>query len=417
MPIFTYSAVDSDGKDYKGDIEAESKAVAITKLQRQRLMIVSIKRKWALTKLLSMDISGGKISQDDILLFSRQLAALVKARIPIEQCLDVLINQIGNPALKKIIKNVRNDVISGMPLSVAMAKYPKCFDNLYVGMLKAGEVSGKLPEILVRTAKYMDRTSRLRNKVKSAMIYPTLVICVGIMAVIFILTVVIPQFEKMYSTMGGDLPLLTKVMIYISRDILQKYLVTFPYNLFSILIISTGIYLLLKVVRSEKGRFRVDETLLKVPVLGAYLSKVIFAKFSQTLGILVSNGVPILESMDLVSKTVGSKPVEKAILAAKEKIKEGEKIADTLKKSAYFPALVISMVNVGEQTGKLGEVLEQLAEFYDEEVEISTAAITALIEPLLIIALAGIVALIVMALYLPVFKMTGGMGKMQGNIR
>ncbi|MFH1074445.1 MAG: type II secretion system F family protein [Candidatus Firestonebacteria bacterium] len=411
MPVFSYSAVDSDGKAYKGDVDAESKNVAVTKLQRQRLMITSIKRKWAITGFLNKSLSGGKISQDDILLFSRQLATLVKARIPIEQCLEVLINQLANPMLRGIIKNVRNEVISGTPLSTAMAKYPKYFDNLYVGMLKAGEASGKLPEILVRTAKYMDRTSRLRNKVKSAMVYPILVVCVGIGVVVFILTFVIPKFQDMYKSMGGNLPWLTKTMIYLSHEIVGKYFLSFPANFFTFGLIILIIYFIFKILNTEKGKYKTDELMLKAPVLGAYISKVIFAKFSQTLGILVNNGVPILESMDLVSKTVGSKPVEKAILEAKEKIKEGEKIADTLKKSAYFPALVISMVHVGEQTGKLGEVLEQISEFYDEEVEISTAALTALIEPLLIIGLAGIVALVVMALYLPVFKMYGNMKK------
>src|SRR3989339_91054 len=411
MPVFSYSAVDSDGKAYKGDVDAESKDIAVTKLQRQRLMITSIKRKLAITQFFNKSLSGGNISQDDILLFSRQLATLVKARIPIEQCLEVLINQLANPLLKTIIKNVRNEVISGTPLSTAMSKYPKYFDSLYVGMLRAGEASGKLPEILIRTAKYMDRTSRLRNKVKSAMIYPILVIFVGIAVVVFILTFVIPKFQDMYKTMGGDLPWLTKTMIYLSNDVIGKYFLTFPAAFFSFGIIICGIYFISKLLGTEKGKFKKDEVMLQLPILGAYMSKVIFAKFSQTLGILVNNGVPILESMDLVSKTVGSKPVEKAILDAKEKIKEGEKIADTLKKSAYFPALVISMVHVGEQTGKLGEVLEQISEFYDEEVEISTAALTALIEPLLIIGLAGVVALIVMALYLPVFKMYGNMKK------
>jgi len=411
MPVFSYSAVDSDGKAYKGDIESENKEIAITKLQRQRLMITSIKRKWAITEYFNKNLSGGKISQDDILLFSRQLATLVKARIPIEQCLEVLINQLSNPALQAIIKSVRNEVISGTPLSTAMAKYPKCFDNLYVGMLRAGEASGKLPEILIRTAKYMDRTSRLRSKVKSAMIYPMLVIFVGIGVVIFILTFVIPKFQDMYKTMGGNLPWLTKMMIYMSNDVIGKLFLSFPANVFSFGLLFLVGYLISKIVSTEKGKFKIDELMLKTPVLGSYMSKVVFAKFSQTLGILVNNGVPILESMDLVSKTVGSKPVEKAILDAKEKIKEGEKIADTLKKSAYFPALVVSMVNVGEQTGKLGEVLEQISEFYDEEVEISTASLTALIEPLLMIGLAGIVAVIVMALYLPVFKMYGNMKK------
>ncbi len=409
MPVYTYNAVDTDGKAYKGDIEAESKDVVITKLQRQRLMITSIKRKWAFTGIFQKNISTKKISQDDILLFSRQLAALVRARIPIEQALDVLIAQLEHPELQSIVKSVRNDVISGMPLSVAMAKFPKQFDNLYVGMLKAGEASGKLPEILVRTAKYMDRSARLRNKVKAALIYPALVVVVGIIVVVFILAFVIPKFEQMFASIGSDLPWLTKAMVYLSRDVMGKFLLTFPMNIVSLALIAGIVMFLSRLMKTEKGKYRIDDFMLKAPILGSYMKKVVFAKFSQTLGILVNNGVPILESLDLVSKTVGSVPVEKAILASKERIKEGEKIADTLRKNSYFPALVISMVHVGEQTGKLGEILEQISEFYDEEVEISTAQLTALIEPLMIIGLASVVAVIVVALYLPVFKMSSKM--------
>ncbi len=406
MPVFTYSAVDSDGKEYKGDIEAESKEIVITKLQRQRLLITSLKRKWAFTGIFQKNISTKKITQDDILLFSRQLAALVRARIPIEQALDVLISQLEHPELQAIIKNVRNDVISGMPLSVAMGKYPKQFDDLYVGMLKAGEASGKLPEILVRTAKYMDRSARLRNKVKAALIYPALVVVVAVIVVVFILVFVIPKFEQMFASIGSDLPWLTKALVYLSRDIMGKYLLSFPSNIVSLAIIVAIVMSLIRLAKTAKWQYRIDDFMLTAPILGSYMKKVIFAKFSQTLGILVNNGVPILESLDLVSKTVGSLPVEKAILASKEKIKEGEKIAETLKKNSYFPALVISMVHVGEQTGKLGEILEQISEFYDEEVEVSTAQLTALIEPLMIIGLASIVAVIVVALYLPVFKMS-----------
>ena len=412
MPLFSYCAVDSDGKVYKGDVEGESKDAVIAKLQRQRLMITSINRKWAFTQIFKKNLTATKITHDDILLFSRQLSTLVRARIPIEQCLDVLINQIPNPGFQNIIKNVRNDVISGTPLSTAMAKYPVVFDNLYIGMLKAGEASGKLPEILVRTAKYMDRTARIRNKVKSAMIYPMVVVSVGILVVIFVLLFVIPSFENMFRSIGSELPAITKVMVFASRTILL-FLKTFPLNIAFILACIAGIYFIGKLFKTDKWRFKYDEFILNAPIIGSYMQKVIFAKFSQTLGILVNNGVPILDSMDLVSKTVGSKPVEKAVLESREKIKEGEKIADTLKKNKYFPSLVVSMVHVGEQTGKLGEVLEQISEFYDEEVEISTSQLTALIEPFLIIGLAAVVATIVVSLYLPVFSMYSKMGNKQ----
>lgn len=410
MPIFEYVAVDGDGKQYTGSVEAENKEAVATKLQRQRLMVTSVKRSLGIVEWFKK-ASAGTIKQSDVLLFSRQLSTLVKARITFEQCLDVLVNQTQNLEFKNVIKQIRADVVSGTPLSAALGKYPKIFNNLYIGMIRAGEASGKLPEILVRTARYLDRAQRLKNKITSAMIYPVLVVGVGIGVVVFLLAYVIPQFEQMYSTFKGQLPMITKVMIFLSREVLLTYVFKVPYIFIWFALVIFGIYALQQMLKTEVTRFQIDQILLKLPILGEYLSKVIFARFSQTLGILVGNGVPILESLDLVSKTVGNKPVEAAIVEAKERIKEGEKIAETFGKSAYFPALVVQMINVGEQTGKLGEVLEQISEFYEEEVEIATAVLVSVIEPLLIIGLAGIVALIVLSLYLPIFSMYRQMGK------
>ena len=406
MPNFSYVAVDSDGKEYKGLIEAESRELAAQKLQRQKLMVTTIKKEIPFIKFLKGgSVGGNKITQTDVLLFSRQLSTLVKARISLEQCLDVMVNQTQNPEFQTVIKSIRTDVVSGTPLSVAMAKYPKIFNNLFIGMVKAGEASGKLPEILVRTAKYLDRTSRLKSKITSAMIYPALVISVGILIVFFLMWKVIPMFEQMYSKMGSSLPVITKSMIFLSRDVFGKYVFAFPFIFLWIAAVITGVYMFQQAMKTDKFRIMFDSELLKLPVVGIYLQKVIFARFSQTLGILVSNGVPILESMDLVAKTVSNRPIEIAIIEAKEKIKEGEKIADTLRKNAFFPPLVVQMVSVGEQTGKLGEVLEQISEFYEEEVEISTATLISVIEPVMIMGLAVIVGIIVMALYLPIFKM------------
>jgi type IV pilus assembly protein PilC len=237
------------------------------------------------------------------------------------------------------------------------------------------------------------------------MIYPALVISVGFLVVGFIMVYVIPQFESMFRSMKGDLPGITKMMIFISRNVVKEYFLTFPNAIFVLLGVSLLIYFASSVLKSEKGRYNFDKFLLTIPIFGEYIQKVVFAKFSQTLGILIGNGVPILESMELVSKTVGNKPIEASILDSRERIKEGEKIADTLRKNVFFPPLVVQLIHVGEQTGKLGEVLEQISDYYDEEVEISTAALVAVIEPLLIIILAGIVGVIVVSLYLPIFRM------------
>ena len=412
MPNYSYTAVDGDGNEFKGVIEAESKESAAKKLQNQKLMVTSVKKELPFAKFFkSGNIGGGKVTREDVLLFSRQLSTLVKARISLEQCLDVMITQTQNPEFQKIIKEIRADVVSGTPLSAAMGKHPKVFNSLFVGMVKAGEVSGKLPEILIRTAKYLDRSARLRSKLVSAMVYPCLVIGVGIVIVIFLMWKVIPMFEQMYSKMGSNLPPITKIMIFTSREIFGKWIFAMPWLFIWIIAIVGGVYWFQAALKKAKFRMWFDTQLLKAPALGEYLSKVIFARFSQTLGILVSNGVPILESMDLVAKTVDSKPIEAAVLESRDKIKEGEKIADTLRKNKFFPPLVVSMVSVGEQTGKLGEVLEQISEFYEDEVEIATATLISVIEPVLIICLAVMVGFVVMALYLPIFKMYGGMKK------
>ncbi len=412
MPNYSYIAIDGDGNEFKGVIEAESKEVAAKKLQNQKLMVTSVKKELPFAKYFKGgNIGGRKVTREDVLLFSRQLSTLVKARISLEQCLDVMVTQTQNPEFQKIIKEIRADVVSGTPLSAAMGKHPKVFNSLFVGMVKAGEVSGKLPEILIRTAKYLDRSARLRSKLVSAMVYPCLVIGVGIIIVIFLMWKVIPMFESMYSKMGSNLPPITKIMIFTSREIFGKWIFAMPWLFIWIIAIVGGVYWFQAALKQAKFRMWFDIQLLKAPALGEYLSKVIFARFSQTLGILVSNGVPILESMELVAKTVDSKPIEAAVLESRDKIKEGEKIADTLKKNKFFPPLVVSMVSVGEQTGKLGEVLEQISEFYEDEVEIATATLISIIEPVLIICLAVMVGFVVMALYLPIFKMYGGMKK------
>lgn len=406
MPTFQYIAVDTEGTEIKGTIEAINKEDVASRLSKQKLMITSIKRVWmpAVTRALQ----GSKIKTNDVLMFSRQLSTLVRARLPLPECFDVLLNQITNPAFLEIVKKIREDIVSGIPLSTAFGKYPKVFSSLYTGMIKAGEASGKLEIILVRTAKYLDSVARLKSKLKAALIYPALVVGVGVAVLVFIMTVVIPQFQTMYSSFKGELPLITQILIKAS-SIMGYCLKTPPVNILIFAIIFGGIFMFSNFLRTSKGREQFDKFILIVPIVGIYIQKVIFARFSRTLGILVSNGVPILESLDLVAGAVNNKPVSKSIEEVRDRIREGEKIAETLKKHAIFPSLVVQMINVGEQTGRLGETLEQISEFYEEEVDIATSALVSLIEPALIIVLAGMVAVIVVALYLPIFRMYRGM--------
>ena len=405
MPTFQYIAVDTDGNELKGTLEAVNKEDVASRLGKQKLMITSIKRIWmpAVTRTLQ----GSRIKTGDVLIFSRQLATLVRARLPLPECFDVLLNQITNPAFLEIVKKIREDIVSGIPLSSALGKHPKIFSYLYIGMIKAGEASGKLEIILVRTAKYLDSMARLKARLKAAMIYPSLVVGVGIAVLTFIMTVVIPQFQTMYSSFKGELPLITKILIKVSSTVGYCFK-TPPINILIVIFIAGAIFIVTNFLKTAKGREQFDRFILNVPIVGLYIQKVVFARFSRTLSILVSNGVPILESLDLVAGSVGSKPVSKSIEEARERIREGEKIAETLRKHAVFPVLVVQMINVGEQTGRLGETLDQVAEFYEEEVEIATSTLVAMIEPALIVVLAGLVAVIVVALYLPIFRMYRG---------
>ncbi|MEK6646256.1 MAG: type II secretion system F family protein [Candidatus Firestonebacteria bacterium] len=402
MALFKYTAVNDKGEEVSGTMEVDGKEALVAKLQSQKLIVTSMRK--VSMFLQQLKGSGAKIKMEDVLNFSRQLAALVKANIPLDQCFGVLAEQTMNPKFKEIVKKIQDDIIAGNSLSTAFEKYPKLFPPLYAGMVKAGEAAGKLPVVLIRVAKYMESSARLRSKLKNAMIYPLIVICVAIAVVIFIMTVVIPQFEKLYGQFGANLPALTNVLIALSHGIGFLILKT-PVNVIFFGSLFVGWVLLKNYLQTEKGKMQFDSLILKLPILGVYIQKVIFAKFSNTMGILVTSGVPILECFDLLSKTVGSKPIEKSLNEARERIKEGEKIAEALRKYAFFPPMIVQMIKVGEQTGKLGEAMDQIAEYYDEEVNISTAALMSIIEPALMLLLAGMVGSVVVGLYLPVFRM------------
>ena len=361
--------------------------------------MLDTRTEYFVTEYFNKSISSGKISQDDILLFSRQLATLVKARIPIEQCLEVLINQLGNPALQGIIKSVRNEVISGTPLSVAMAKYPKYFDSLYVGMLKAGEASGKLPEILIRTAKYMDRTSRLRNKVKSAMVYPILVICVGFGVVVFILTFVIPKFAGFFSHYKAELPLPTKIMIGSST-----FLRTYWYLCFGS--VAAILFALKRWYQTSRGRSTLDKIKWKLPVFGKLGQKVANARFANILGALYKAGLAITRGLEITANTMGHAVFMHDILLVKAEVEKGRSISEAMRASKYFSPLLIEATAIGEKSGALDNMYFSVGAHYDMEVQHTLKNLTTLLEPILLFIVFGMVAIFALAIFLPMWGMS-----------
>jgi len=402
VPFFKYTAISLDGKEITNVLEAADRDAAVAQLQRQKLTVTKIKKTGSLSAKSSRLAS--KVNQSDVLAFSRQMSTLVKAKLPIEQCLEVVTGQVINPAFKTIVQQIKDDVIAGDSLSTALSKHPKVFSTLYVGLVKSGEASGRLPEILIKAGQYLERAARLRRKIAFAMIYPCAVIALSIGLIFFVTIVVIPQFKNMYATVKGDLPRVTKIMVAVS-DILRAWFLHFPQN-----VIFLGVLVMIFLAgrglsRNPRYRGILDGVLMNLPVIGLYMQKIAFARFSSTLGILVNTNVPILDSFELVAETVGLTPLKKHILEVKERVKEGEKIAEVLRRHAIFPPLIVQMVHVGEQTGNLGGTLEQVAEFYEEEIELSTSTLISLIEPALVIGLAVIVGFLLIAIYLPVIRL------------
>ncbi|MDO8536153.1 MAG: type II secretion system F family protein [Candidatus Omnitrophota bacterium] len=399
MPNFKYSAKDNSGKTISGTFEAVDYAAAIDMLRKKNLVIVSVKEAAAKLNISNISFGKKKIKIDDLVVFSRQLATMVDAGIPLVGALDILGDQIENKAFGDTIIKIRNDVETGSSLSDAIAKHKKIFSPLFVNMVKAGESSGMLDEILDRLATYMEKTSSLQKKIKSALIYPAVVSTMALGITLLLLLKVIPVFKNIFSGFGAELPKPTMVLIFIS-DSLQKY---FPYIC---VVVAVLVFLVARYVKTDKGKLRYDSLLLKMPIFGVLLTKVAISKFTRTLSTLIKSGVPILNSLEIVGKTAGNRAVEVAVETVKNNVREGESIAEPLARSKIFPSMVVRMVSVGEQSGELEKMLSKIADFYDEQVDAAVSGLTSLIEPLIIAFLGIVIGTIVICMFLPIFKIT-----------
>jgi len=333
---------------------------------------------------------------------TRQFSTMIDAGLPVVQCLEILAGQQEKKNLKKILGSVKEIVEGGSTLTEALSKYPNVFSNLYTSLVAAGETGGVLDVVLSRLAAYMEKVMRLKAKVKGAMVYPTVIVAIAVLVMAVILIFVIPVFSKMFSEMGAALPLPTQMVVQLS------YLVK-NHVLYLVIAGLLGAILFRQLYKSETGKKFFDKLAIKLPIFGPLLRKVAVAKFSRTLSTMLSSGVPILESLDIVAKTAGNKTVEGAILRSKKAISEGKTIAEPLNESGVFPNMVLQMISVGEATGELDSMLQKIADFYDEEVDNAVSALTALLEPMMMVFLGGTIGGLVISMYLPIFQMAAVM--------
>ena len=394
--VFTWSGKTSKGNIQKGELTAGSKEEVISYLRKQSIVPTIVKEKPKAVLHLSI---GSGVSDKDIVIFTRQFATMIDAGLPLVQALEILSKQTENKRLAQTITEVKGDVESGFTYADALRKHPRMFNDLYVNMVAAGESGGILDTILNRLAGYIEKAMKLKSQVKSAMVYPLVVVTIAVLVIWVIMVKVVPTFARMFSQLGGVLPLPTRIIVGLSG---------FLAGIGGILVLLGIIGLVTFIVffrRTDNGRLITDRIMLKLPVLGVLLKKVAVAKFTRTLGTLVGSGVPILEGLDITAKTSGNKVLELAVQEVRKAVSEGKTIAEPLSQAKVFPPMVTQMISVGESTGAIDTMLNKIADFYDDEVDAAVSALTSMLEPVLMVFLGGTIGFIVVAMYLPIFKL------------
>lgn len=401
MPAtYQWSGKTVKGAITSGEMVAGTKDEVIAQLRRKNITATVVTEKTGTKKELFGGLSfGGKVTDKDIVVFTRQFSTMIDAGLPLVQGLEILSEQVENKNLAKNLTVIKADVESGSTYADALRKHPKIFSDLYVNMVAAGEAGGILDTILNRLAAYIEKAMKLKKKVKGAMIYPAVVSSIAVLVIAVIMIFVVPTFSKMFATLGGTLPLPTRVVVGMSN---------FIAGIGGLIIagVIVGIIVSIAQVRkTEKGKKIIDSILLKLPIFGILLRKVAVAKFTRTLGTLISSGVPILDGLEITAKTAGNKVIEYAIMDVRQAVSEGKTLEEPLTKTKVFPPMVTHMIAVGESTGALDAMLGKIADFYDDEVDNAVANLTAMMEPLLMVFLGGAVGFIVVAMYMPIFKL------------
>ncbi|PIV42589.1 MAG: pilus assembly protein PilC [Nitrospirae bacterium CG_4_10_14_0_8_um_filter_41_23] len=379
-----------------GEITAATKDEVIAQLRKRNITATVVIEK---PKKVSRFGLGGKVKDKDIVVFTRQFATMIDAGLPLVQALDILSTQVENKSFGKVLAQVKIDVESGSTYADALKKYPRVFSELYANMVAAGEAGGILDTILNRLSAYIEKAMKLKKKVKGAMVYPAVVTSIAVLVIAVIMIFVVPTFSKMFTTLGGTLPLPTRIVINLSN---------FIAGIGGLLVAGAIVAIVVFIVqfrRTEKGKHITDKILLRLPIFGMLINKVAVAKFTRTLGTLVSSGVPILDGLEITAKTSGNKVIEYAIMEVRKGVVGGKTLAEPIMKAKVFPPMVTHMIAVGESTGALDAMLGKIADFYDDEVDASVSNLTAMMEPMLMVFLGTAVGFIVISMYLPIFKL------------
>ena len=394
--VFQWSGKTTKGFVETGEITAKTKEEVIAQLRNRNITPTIITEKPKKVRRFGF---GGKVKDKDLVVFTRQFATMIDAGLPLVQALEILSTQVENKNFGRTIAQIKVDVESGSTYADGLAKHPRVFSELYVNMVAAGEAGGILDTILNRLAAYIEKAMKLKKKVKGAMVYPAVVTTIAVLVIAIIMIFVVPTFAKMFAQLGGVLPLPTRIIIYMSN---------FIAGIGGLMVLGAIVAVVVFIVqfrRTTKGKHIIDKILLKLPIFGVLLQKVAVAKFTRTLGTLVSSGVPILDGLEITAKTSGNKVIEYAILDVRKAVVAGKTLAEPITKAKVFPPMVTHMIAVGESTGALDSMLSKIADFYDDEVDAAVSNLTAMMEPMLMVFLGGAVGFIVIAMYLPIFKL------------
>lgn len=396
--VYQWSGKTMEGSLESGQMTASSKEEVVAKLRAKNITPTTI-AETEKKPFLSMSLGEKKVTQKDIVVFTRQFATMIDAGLPLVQALDILSTQVENKTLGKALATIKADVESGATYADALSRHPKHFSELYVNMVAAGEAGGILDTILNRLAAYIEKAMKLAKKVKGALVYPTTISVVAVVIVAVILVFVVPVFQEMFQALGGSLPLPTKIVVVISNFLKGI-------GGLIILVSLVGFFVFLsRFKKTKKGRLIFDKAVLKLPIFGELLQKVAISKFTRTMGTLTSSGVPILDGLEITAKTSGNKVIENAIMDVRTAVTEGKTLAEPLTKAKVFPPMVTHMIAVGESTGAIDSMMAKIADFYDDEVDNTVANLTAMMEPLLMVFLGTTVGFIIVAMYLPIFRM------------
>jgi type IV pilus assembly protein PilC len=402
MPVFTYRGVNRAGTKVSGERMADSKAALQAQLRREQINVSKLSEKG---KEFNIPTFGTGVDSQELAIFTRQFSVMIDAGLPLVQCLEILAGQQENKIFQKILGSVRASVEGGATLSASMKQHDKVFDPLYYNMVEAGETGGILDTILQRLSSYIEKNVKLKRAVKSAMIYPVSVMSIAVAVVGLLLWKVVPIFATLFAGLGASLPLPTRIVMALSRFVGSIY------GLLIVVFAIGGGFAIHFWYKTPQGRYTLDALLLKAPVIGNVLRKIAVARFTRTLGTLISSGVPILEGLDITSRTAGNAVVEKAIAQTRKAVEAGRSLVDPLKETDVFPGMVTQMIGVGEQTGAMDAMLQKIADFYEDEVDVAVKDMLTAIEPIMIVFLGIVVGGVVISMYMPMFSLIGQMSK------